>query len=95
MEKELDEIKRQLTERIRVVFNEEFDGNKTRFANKVGCSEKAIRLLFDFDSGMSLNLLLKISHAISKTPSELLEGLSLPKDTKVPERNKRKVKKKE
>lgn len=45
---------------------------------RVDCSEKAVRLLFDFGSGMSLNLLLKLSHAIGQTPSELLQCLHFP-----------------
>lgn len=92
MQKELDDIKKQLTERIRIVFQEEFGGNKSLFATKVGCSEKAVRLLFDFGSGMSLNLLLKISHAIGQTPSELLQGLALPDNIEIPKRDKGKSK---
>lgn len=94
MEKELNEIKEQLTARIYLIFQKDFNGNKTLFARTVGCDEKAIRLLFDFGQGMSLNLLLKISRAIGKTPSELLEGLALPKDVQVPQPDNRKPKKK-
>ncbi|QRY55554.1 hypothetical protein [Sphingobacterium siyangense] len=94
MEKELNEIKKQLTARIHLVFQQNFNGNKTLFARTVGCDEKAIRLLFDFGQGMSLNLLLKIARAIGKTPSELLDGLALPQDVDVPQPDKRKVKKK-
>lgn len=95
MEKELNKIKKQLTARIYVIFQKDFDGNKTLFARTVGCDEKAIRLLFDFGQGMSLNLLLKIARAIGKTPSELLDGLALPQDVEVPHPGKRKPKKKD
>jgi hypothetical protein len=91
MEKELNEIKKELTARIYVIFQKQFNGNKTLFARKVGCSEKAVRLLFDFGQGMSLNLLLKICHAIGMTPSELLDGLALKKDAEVPQPNKKKA----
>lgn len=42
MEKELNEIKKELTARIYHIFQKQFDGNKTQFARKVGCSEKAV-----------------------------------------------------
>ncbi len=90
MEKELNNIKKELTARIYDIFQKQFNGNKTHFARRVGCSEKAVRLLFDFGQGMSLNLLLKISHAVGKTPSELLDGLALPADLEVPQPDKKK-----
>ena len=77
MQKQLDEIKREVTERIRKEFMVKFDGNKTKFASKAGCDEKTIRLLLDFGQGMTLNLLFKISHALGLKPTELLKDLEL------------------
>ncbi|MBC7410109.1 MAG: XRE family transcriptional regulator [Arcicella sp.] len=79
MHNQLDEIKKEVTERIRKEFNAKFDGNKTHFAKSAGCDEKTIRLLFDFGQGMTLNLLFKLASALEMKPSELLDGLELRK----------------
>lgn len=75
MQKQLDEIKSEVVKRIEKVFLSDFDGNNRKFARAVGCDEKTIRLLFNNNQGMTLNLLFKISRAIKISPSELLEGL--------------------
>lgn len=80
MQNELDKIKKELVQRILVVFNKDFEGNNRKFARAVGCDEKTIRLLFDHNQGMTLNLLLKICSAIKITPSELLKDLELKKE---------------
>ena len=79
MQKQLDEIKKEVVDRIRIVFLRDFDGNNRKFARAVGCDEKTIRYLFDHNQGMTLNLLLKISRAIQISPSELLKGLEFKK----------------
>ena len=56
---------------------EKFEGNKLRFAKAVGCDEKTIRLLFDHNQGMTLNLFFKIAHALNIEPSSLIENLKL------------------
>lgn len=75
MQKQLDEIKTEVVKRIEKVFLSDFDGNNRKFARAVGCDEKTIRLLFNNNQGMTLNLLFKISRAIKISPSELLKGL--------------------
>jgi len=79
MQNQLDEIKKEVTQRIHKEFLIKFDGNKTHFAKKAGCSEKTIRLLFDFDQGMTLNLLFKLAFALDISVTELLQGLALKK----------------
>ena len=56
---------------------EKYKGNKLQFAKKVGCDEKTIRLIFDNNQGMTLNLFFKIAKALEIKPSELLEDLFL------------------
>lgn len=75
MQKQLDKIKKEVVQRIHVVFERDFGGNNRKFAKAVGCNEKTVRDLFDHNQGMTLNLLLKIAKAIKITPSQLLEGL--------------------
>lgn len=77
MQKQLDEIKKEVTERVRKEFDKKFKGNKTQFAKKAGCDEKTIRLLFDFEQGMTLNLLFKLAYALELNPSDLIKDLSI------------------
>ncbi len=81
MQKELEIIKKDVTDRVHKLFLEKFDGKQRQFAKAVGCDEKAIRLLFKENSGMTLNLLFKIAAALDTTPSNLLEGLEYKKIT--------------
>jgi plasmid maintenance system antidote protein VapI len=74
---ELDEIKKLLTERIYKIFLEKYHGNKSQFAKDVQCDEKTIRLIFDFNQGITMNLFFKISKALDVEPSELLKDLKL------------------
>lgn len=80
MQKQLDNIKTEVVQRIRIVFQRDFDGNNRKFAKEVGCDEKTIRFLFDHNQGMTLNLLFKIARAIKTSPSELLKGLEFKKE---------------
>jgi hypothetical protein len=77
VQKQLDIIKESLTKKIYLLFLKKYNGNKSRFAKDVGCNEKTIRLLFDHNQGMSLNLFLKISFALQIQPSELLKDIKL------------------
>lgn len=56
---------------------EKYAGNKSQFAKAAGCNEKTLRLLFEHNQGMTLNLLFKLSFALDTTASELLAGLTL------------------
>lgn len=80
MQNQLEEIKKEVTARIQKEFLKKFNGNKTHFAKKAGCDEKTIRLLFDFNQGMTLNLLFKLASALEIEPSDLLKGLSIKKE---------------
>lgn len=79
MQKQLEDIKKEVTRRIHTEFLSKFDGNKTKFAKEAGCDEKTIRLLFDFGQGMTLNLLFKLASALEINPSDLIKDLSLKK----------------
>jgi len=80
MQKQLDEIKVEVTKRITKEFLVKFGGNKTQFAKKAGCDEKTIRLLLDFGQGMTLNLLFKLAYALDLNPSDLIKDLHLKKE---------------
>ncbi len=77
MQKELDEIKEKLTKRIHILFIEQYEGNKSRFAKNIGCDEKTLRLIFDFNQGMTLNLFFKIAKALNIEPAELIRDLKI------------------
>lgn len=77
MQKQLDILKEILTKRIYLLFIEKYKGNKSLFAKSVGCDEKTIRLIFDHNQGMTLNLLFKIAFALDIEPSELIKDLRL------------------
>ena len=76
-QKQLENLKIELTNRIYDRFVEKYDGNKSRFAIACKCDEKAIRKLFNNEQGLTINLLLKIAKALNTTPSELLGGIEL------------------
>lgn len=77
MQKELDNLKEKLTKRIYNLFIEKYNGNKSLFAKKAGCDEKTIRLIFDHNQGLTINLFLKIAYALDVEPSELLKDIKL------------------
>lgn len=77
MQKQLDEIKTELTKRIYILFMEKYEGNKLRFAKNANCDEKTIRLIFDKNQGITLNLFFKIAKALDVEPTELIKDLKL------------------
>jgi hypothetical protein len=56
---------------------EKYKGNKLQFAKKVGCDEKTIRLVFDKNQGMTMNLFFKIAFALEIEPSELIKDIKI------------------
>ena len=58
---------------------EKHNGNKLQFAKKVGCDEKTIRLIFDKNQGITMNLFFKIAYALEIEPSELIKDIKLKK----------------
>ncbi|HTA84513.1 MAG TPA: XRE family transcriptional regulator [Bacteroidia bacterium] len=79
-EKQLEKLKKEVTNRLYKLFMAKYEGNKLRFAKDAQCDEKALRLLFDEGQGMTLNLMFKLCHTLDITPSELLKGLEIKKD---------------
>ena len=79
MQTELDYIKETLTKRIYILFMEKYKGNKLQFAKKVGCDEKAIRLIFDKNQGMTINLFFKTASALEVEPVDLIKDLKINK----------------
>lgn len=77
MQQQLDKIKVEVTRRVYNLFMEKFAGNKLQFAKAAGCDEKALRLLFEQNQGMTLNLLFKLAYALDVPASELLKDLAL------------------
>lgn len=77
VQNQLDEIKLAVIKRIHILFLKKYEGNKLRFAKAVGCDEKSIRLIFDHNQGMTLNLFFKIAAALNVEPSSLIEGLKI------------------
>lgn len=77
MQKQLNEIKEKLTKRIYLLFMEKYNGNKLRFAKDIGCDEKALRLIFDHNQGITINLFFKIAFALDIEPSELIKDLKI------------------
>ena len=76
-QKQLENLKIELTNRIYDRFVKQYDGNKLKFAVACNCDEKAIRKIFNNEQGITINLLLKIAKALGTTPSELLQGIEL------------------
>lgn len=80
LEKQLDKIKKEVTQRLYEHFMVRYEGNKLRFAKDAKCDEKTIRLLFDEGQGMTLNLLFKLCFTLNVSPSKLLEGIEIKKE---------------
>ncbi len=77
LQRELDRIKLEIRNRLYVLFMEKYNGNKLRFAKDVNCDEKTIRLLFDNNQGITINLLFKLANALEIEPAKIIEGLSI------------------
>lgn len=77
--KQLDIIKKEVTERIYQRFMEKYNGNKLQFAKSAGVNESSIRDLFNDGQGMTLNMLFKLCSALDISPSEILAGLQVDK----------------
>lgn len=77
MQKQLEDLKIELVDRIHKLFMEKFNGNKLQFAMACKCDEKAIRKIFNHEQGLTVNLLFKICFALDVTPSELFDGIKM------------------
>lgn len=78
-QKQLDNIKVEVTNRIYIRFQDKFEGNKSKFARAAGVHESSIRDLLNGGQGMTLNMLFKLCSALDVSPSEILSGLEVEK----------------
>ena len=76
MQNQVDQIEVELIERIYKLFLKKFDGNKSEFARASKCTETTVRRVFKNEQGITINLLLRMCHALNINPNELFEGVS-------------------
>lgn len=77
MQKELEQIEYELSQRIYRLYLERFDGNKSKFAEAAQCSETTIRRVLSNKQGITINLLIRMAKALETDVLGLLAGLSL------------------
>ena len=77
MQKQVDQIEVELIQRIYKLFLEKFNGNNSAFAKASHCSETTIRRIFRSKQGVTINLLLRMSHALKIETTDLFKGLSI------------------
>ena len=77
MQNQLDGIKTEITRRIYILFMEKYEGNKLSFAKSVSFDEKTIRLIFNNNQWITLNLFFKIAKALDVEATELIKDLKL------------------
>lgn len=68
-----------MVQRIYKLFLKKFDGNKSEFARASKCTETTARRVFKNEQGITINLLLRMCHALSINANELFEGLTVIK----------------
>lgn len=76
MQKQVDQIEVELIQRIYKLFLEKFNGNNSAFAEASQCSETTIRRIFRSEQGVTINLFLRMCHALNVDASDLFKGLS-------------------
>ena len=79
MQKEIEKIEIELTERIFKLFLEKYSGNKSAFSRACKCRETTIRRILRNEQGITINLLIRISSALDTTVSELFKDLHIKK----------------
>jgi len=77
VQKDLEQIEKELSERIFDLFLKKFNGNKSEFARAAQCRESTIRRILKNEQSITFNLLLRIANALDIELSELTKGLSL------------------
>lgn len=77
MQKQLEQIEDELTQRIYKLFLVKFNGNKSEFARASQCTETTIRRVFGNKQGITVNLLLRMCNALNVEVEEIMSGLSL------------------
>jgi plasmid maintenance system antidote protein VapI len=82
VQRKIEEIEEEVTQKIYKLFLEKFDGNKSAFAKATGCSETTIRRVLRKQQGITINLLLRIANALDTNVSELFRNLTIKEDSK-------------
>ena len=77
MQKQLEQIENELSQRIYKEFLVKFNGNKSAFARASNCTEGTVRRIFRNEQGITVNLLLRFCHALNISISQLLEGFEI------------------
>lgn len=77
MQKQLEQIEKELTERLYKLFLAKFNGNQSAFARASNCSETTIRRVFQNKQGITINLLLRFCSALDVDVTEILKGFTL------------------
>jgi transcriptional regulator with XRE-family HTH domain len=80
MQKQLENIEIELSQRIYKLFLSKFDGNKSAFARAAGCNETTIRRILRNEQGITFNLLLIIAFALEVSVNDLIKSLEIKKD---------------
>lgn len=80
MQKQLEKIEAELSQRIYKLFLQKFDGNKSAFARASQCKETTIRRIFKHEQGITINLLLRMAFALDVSVNELLKDLDVKKE---------------
>ena len=75
MQNQIDQIEVELIQRIYKLFLKKFDGNKSEFARASQCTETTVRRVFKNEQGITINLLLRMCHALNIDANELFEGV--------------------
>lgn len=77
MQKQLEKIEIELSQRIYKLFIIKYEGNKSAFARAAQCNEATIRRIFRNEQGITINLLIRIAKALDVEPTELIKNLKL------------------
>lgn len=75
MQNRWEDIQAEVTARLHKEFMAKYQGNKLKFAKDAGCTEGALRHLFDNGGNLSLKLLFKLSDALEIEPADFIRGL--------------------
>jgi plasmid maintenance system antidote protein VapI len=80
MQKQLEKIELELSQRIYKLFMEKYGGNKSAFARAASCKETTIRRILRNEQGITLHLLLRIAFALDTSIHDLLKDFDLQKE---------------
>lgn len=75
MQKEVNKREVELVEKLYKLYLVKFNGNNSEFARASLCSETTIRRVFKNEQGITLNLFLRMCHALNVNATEIFEGL--------------------